>query len=490
MASLSLITSLSHGGLFWRGSWVLRGGEAGKSRSACASKPSCTSHGSAKLSAGNEPHQEMRDWAIQWSFSCTSPEMKAPAEVPDRNLGIFVWPITVTGLFQIVQLWAIERFPSLRTKSLKPLQPGEPRVARLHKVKSTISLDEDLRSFLQCLCASELVGLDCTEKYMPHRVAMQFGMDQHLPGEFSDDNFAEENVHFFIPPRSFEPSVSAAYFTWWKECVLARKDAIKEILKQDRSTADTKISLSIEAEQNKASHALDGSKSPENYSKESPQTSKTSTRKKSNASCASMFNSGIAKPKLEQSEDDMLFSSKFSQSGVTNRILKSGMYQSFGSEKNEVNYNIPTADSNQATSQKSAQESHATVSTNTFEISSDDDSLDNLPISEIFKLRNTVAKRTSTSEDYSYNQSKSVVTLTPSSASGNNRKRKFPSVSVSAKEVESRARMFASNQNAATNGFQGEGNDSKNDLLDTEEKGLAKGGAEESKGKKSRRVFR
>ena len=439
-------------------------------------------------------------------------------------------PIKVTGLFQIVQLWAIERFPSLRTKSLKPLQPGEPRVARLHKVKPTISLasirwcilksaedfewrpyaadlenwchlsyykengesvicssslDEDLRSFLQCLCASELVGLDCTEKYMPHRVAMQFGMDQHLPGEFSDDNFAEENVHFFIPPRSFEPSVSAAYFTWWKECVLARKDAIKEILKQDRSTDYTKISLSIEAEQNKASHALDESKSPENYSKESPQTSKTSTRKKSNASCASMFNSGIAKPKLEQSEDDMLFSSKFSQSGVTNRILKSEMLQSFGSEKNEVDYNIPTADSNQATSQKSAQECHATVSTNTFEISSDDDSLDNLPISEIFKLHNTVAKRTSTSEDYSYNQSKSVVTPTPSSASGNNRKRKFPSVSVGAKEVESRAHMFASNQNAATNGFQSESNDSKNDLSDTEEKGLAKGAAEESKGKKA-----
>lgn len=259
------------------------------------------------------------------------------------------------------------------------------------------SLDEDLRSFRQCLCASEFVCLDCTENYMPHRVAMQLRMDQHLPGEFSDDNFAEENVHFFIPPRSFEPSVSAAYFTWWKECVLAGKDVIKEILKQDRSTDDTKISLSSEAEQNKASHALDESKSPENYSKESPQTSKTSTRKKSNASCASIFNSGIAKPKLEQSEDDMLFSSKFSQAGVTNKILKSEMLQSFGSEKNEVNYNISTAERNQATSQKSAQESHATVSTNTFEISSDDDSLDNLPILESLKLRNTVAKRTITS---------------------------------------------------------------------------------------------
>ena len=48
--------------------------------------------------------------------------------------------ITVLGLFQIVQLWAFERFPGLRTNGLKPLQPGEPRVSQWHKLKSTFSL--------------------------------------------------------------------------------------------------------------------------------------------------------------------------------------------------------------------------------------------------------------------------------------------------------------------------------------------------------------
>ena len=144
MASLSLITSLSHCGLFWRGSWVRRGSEAGKSRSAwyggdfwvfwvqismvwsaaclsffrhglrhgflstSAGKPSCTTHGSARLSARNEPHREMQDWAIQWSFS-TSPKMKAPAEVPDRNLGIFVcgfcWLMCFWLIYEVLGVW-------------------------------------------------------------------------------------------------------------------------------------------------------------------------------------------------------------------------------------------------------------------------------------------------------------------------------------------------------------------------------------------------
>ena len=101
-ASLSLITSLSHSGLFWCGLWVQHGGgETGEVEigmvcwrflgflgpdrcgmigsvfklfwrgflSTSASKVSCTSHGSARLSARNEPRWEVRDWAIQWSFS-------------------------------------------------------------------------------------------------------------------------------------------------------------------------------------------------------------------------------------------------------------------------------------------------------------------------------------------------------------------------------------------------------------------------------------
>ncbi|GMY31317.1 serine/threonine-protein phosphatase 7 long form like [Fagus crenata] len=405
--------------------------------------------------------------------------------------------ITVLGLFQIVQLWAFERFPGLRTNGLKPLQPGEPRVAQWHKLKSTFSLpsvkwcvlksvedfewrpyaadlenwchlsyykekeqlvirnsslDENFGSFLRCFCASELVGLGCTEKYMPHRVAMQFGMDQHLPGEFSDVNFAEENVHFVIPPRSFQPGVSAAYFSWWKECVLARKDAIKEVLlKQESSTKNN----------GKASSA---SKSP---------------KKHGNASCASMFNSGIAKPKLEQIEEDILSNPKFAQSSITNRKMKSEILQSFGSEKNEVKCHIPTAVKNQENSQKSGQESHAAVSLNMFEISSDDESLDDVPISEIFKRRNNVAKRTSTSEDYTYKQPENVVTPTSSVGSGDSKKRKV-SVSVDANELVRRANISANGQNGAPNEVHSEASESGNDLLDT-----AKGGDEEGKKRKT-----
>ncbi|KAJ0100994.1 hypothetical protein Patl1_04240 [Pistacia atlantica] len=43
------------------------------------------------------------------------------------------------------------------------------------------NLSEELQSFAHCLRVSELVGFECIEQYLPHRVAMQFGMDQDLP---------------------------------------------------------------------------------------------------------------------------------------------------------------------------------------------------------------------------------------------------------------------------------------------------------------------
>ncbi|KAJ6314062.1 hypothetical protein OIU78_017674 [Salix suchowensis] len=45
---------------------------------------------------------------------------------------------------------------------------------------------------------NELVGLDCNYSYLPHRVAMQFGMDQDLPGV---------SVRCLI--------------NWWKDCMQA-----------------------------------------------------------------------------------------------------------------------------------------------------------------------------------------------------------------------------------------------------------------------------
>uniref|UniRef100_A0A6N2KA70 Aminotransferase-like plant mobile domain-containing protein n=1 Tax=Salix viminalis TaxID=40686 RepID=A0A6N2KA70_SALVM len=65
------------------------------------------------------------------------------------------------------------------------------------------SSDGELHSFVICLHASELVGLDCKESYLPHRVAMQFGMDQDLPGEPYRSDFTFKNIRFFVPSRTF-----------------------------------------------------------------------------------------------------------------------------------------------------------------------------------------------------------------------------------------------------------------------------------------------
>lgn len=157
--------------------------------------------------------------------------------------------ISASGPRRLVLLWGFERLPLLGLKPPNLLKPGEPRAARWHKFNSKINLklvktvlssvinflwrpyaenlgnwqhslyyaeneqflssrwnlDEDIKSFLQFLQPCELVGIGCIEKCRPHRVAMQFGLDQDLPGDSADCDFGSENVAFFIPPRSLQP---------------------------------------------------------------------------------------------------------------------------------------------------------------------------------------------------------------------------------------------------------------------------------------------
>lgn len=184
--------------------------------------------------------------------------------------------ISVAGPFQLLQLWALERFQNILQAPPNALKPGEPRAARWHKVSSRINLPlmrsvvqlagnfqwrpyaaalsnwchssyykeekicfvdstnfsyENLQSYVKCLRALELVGVGGgKEKYLPHRVAIQFGMDQDLPCEFSCSDFTSgtSNVSFFILPWSFEPSVTKMYFCWWRKSKLTRADAIKD----------------------------------------------------------------------------------------------------------------------------------------------------------------------------------------------------------------------------------------------------------------------
>ncbi|KAA8526964.1 hypothetical protein F0562_008807 [Nyssa sinensis] len=242
--------------------------------------------------------------------------------------------IIVSAPFQLVQLWAFERFPLTGPNSPNSLEPGEPRVALWHKLNSKInvplvrsalrlqenfkwrpyainlknwrhtsyykesqqlvfdnsSLDDELRSFLRCLQASELVGIGCKEKYLPQRVAMQFGMDQDLAGDNSGFNLISENTKFFVPPRSFEPGVSLRYFSWWKKSMSARRDAVNDVLVQKGIVKKSKTSPSVQAKINEE----DCQASVESRSLKKPCTiSQASTKSDGKGSPASLENSVI-----------------------------------------------------------------------------------------------------------------------------------------------------------------------------------------------------
>ncbi|XP_058183609.1 serine/threonine-protein phosphatase 7 long form homolog [Rhododendron vialii] len=189
--------------------------------------------------------------------------------------------LTVWAPFQLIQVWIWERFPALGPNP-NPLENGEPRLARWHMVKKpntenvnfavatsgkcflwrpyvmagtnqlihnlygetgkwlSVSprLDEVLESFGRCVRVSELVGLDCIEEYFPHRVAMQFGMDQDIPRkvafcpkgnpEIAWQHYSRpiSDAKLYIPSRCFKSHVTTRYFKWWK-----KSDGTKGVVK-------------------------------------------------------------------------------------------------------------------------------------------------------------------------------------------------------------------------------------------------------------------
>uniref|UniRef100_A0A7N2M973 Aminotransferase-like plant mobile domain-containing protein n=2 Tax=Quercus lobata TaxID=97700 RepID=A0A7N2M973_QUELO len=190
--------------------------------------------------------------------------------------------------FQLVQLWIWERFPRLRPIQ-NIIKRGEPRVARWHKVKrgniekarlvmdsardnfqwrpyaavltnwlspkfyrnkeEWVSvgphMDKEIESFALCMRACELVGLECIEQYLPHRVAMQFGMDQDIPICVPRFNLSHQTAwrnycrpisdqKLHIPHRLFESDVTTRYMNWWKKSMLPQTYAVKGSTKQPR----------------------------------------------------------------------------------------------------------------------------------------------------------------------------------------------------------------------------------------------------------------
>ncbi|KAK3199220.1 hypothetical protein Dsin_022635 [Dipteronia sinensis] len=193
-----------------------------------------------------------------------------------------VLEITMCSLFQLVQIWAWERFIEFRPKT-NLIKIGEPRCAQWHKknigignartvldsagvsfdwrpyaktlknwklpefyaekemcVSVDADLPEEFGSFALCLRTSELVGIDCVEHYLPHRVAMQFGMDQDLPACVARANDTPHVAwtgyckpitceKLYIPPRLYEAVVTMRYSNWWKESMFRLKFECKAV---------------------------------------------------------------------------------------------------------------------------------------------------------------------------------------------------------------------------------------------------------------------
>ncbi|GJY50960.1 aminotransferase-like mobile domain-containing protein [Tanacetum coccineum] len=135
----------------------------------------------------------------------------------DDESNLIVW-----APFQLVQVWILERFRKISPNCVDSCNPRfarwENKKLRMENVGSFVDcgfddfiwqpfgevlndksgkwvvvaecLDEELESWVRCLRVSELVGMDgkYIEQYLPHRVAMQFGMNQDVPGDVARMN--------------------------------------------------------------------------------------------------------------------------------------------------------------------------------------------------------------------------------------------------------------------------------------------------------------
>ncbi|GJY29543.1 aminotransferase-like mobile domain-containing protein [Tanacetum coccineum] len=158
---------------------------------------------------------------------------------PDDETKVIVW-----APFQLVQIWIWERFKNLRPNCSESCGP---RFARWEKKKLRVEnvdsgfedfcwqpyaensddkfgrwavvgdcIDEELESWVRCVRVSELVGIDgkCIQQYLPHRVAMQFGMNQDVPGGVARVNGSQEIAWRFYTRPVKDVKV---YLEWWNK---------------------------------------------------------------------------------------------------------------------------------------------------------------------------------------------------------------------------------------------------------------------------------
>ncbi|XP_073129314.1 protein MAINTENANCE OF MERISTEMS-like [Henckelia pumila] len=181
--------------------------------------------------------------------------------------------VKLSAPFQLLQAWIWERFPTL-SPTPNPTLPNQPKMARWdslqfdvqnistcidsaggiflwrpystcehHAVLSLTRKDkaewvqitkpdisQDVMALARWWRVSELVGLDADyiEQYLPHRVAMQFGMDQDVPGLVPRVNCspqaawryytrAIEDERLYIPARLCESNITTRYSFWWRK---------------------------------------------------------------------------------------------------------------------------------------------------------------------------------------------------------------------------------------------------------------------------------
>ncbi|KAK7305078.1 hypothetical protein VNO77_42977 [Canavalia gladiata] len=209
-----------------------------------------------------------------------------------KYLNVCELEVTLRSPFYLVQIWVWERFKNLQPQP-NLINNGDPILFRWHRVKALtienvrVELDsamedflwrpyvkyagncrvfypenetwvpfetdwnKDQVSFVTCLRVSELVGVESIiEQYLPHRVAMQFGMDQDVPGCVPRFNTTKaiawknycrpiSDRYLYFPSRLFEADVSTRYDRWWKQSVLSPQDFAKNIVRRKRSAGSS-----------------------------------------------------------------------------------------------------------------------------------------------------------------------------------------------------------------------------------------------------------
>jgi len=204
--------------------------------------------------------------------------------------------VTLLAPFQLVQVWALERFPSLQPCP-QVVEQGQLLMAKWHTVKmvkhdnlklildssragndfiwcpfvnspplqlynendkwvcKNPNFDDELESFARCMRLSELEGMECVEHYCPNRVAMQFGMDQDIPGMLvphkekpwtSYSELVTDTYLFIAVCARHKPSVTSRYYHWWKQSNQSKERSKHYDCVESNSTCVTNIIIICE----------------------------------------------------------------------------------------------------------------------------------------------------------------------------------------------------------------------------------------------------